>query len=59
MDINEALRRMRIMAMTAQHAIDVGSNEAPVLTQGVLTQWQAIDEWLSTGGFLPAQWERH
>lgn len=58
MDIDEALRRMRIMVMTAQSAIDDRSSEAPILTQGVLTQWQAIDEWLSHGGFLPTAWQR-
>lgn len=64
MDINEALRIMRSNATSAQRQMDMDTDAGPYCAvdnftvTALVEAWQAIDEWLSKGGFLPTAWER-
>ena len=58
MDPNETLRRLRQMAATA---IEVDSSESTNVAAVDLTEmaehFQALDQWIQNGGFLPANWQ--
>lgn len=64
MDINEAVSTIRKGALRAQRLMDADTDHASfcVVDNGtvssVVDAWQALDEWLSRGGFLPTVWER-
>ena len=64
MDINEALRIIRRNAARAQRLMDNDTGhpafcEVDNGTVGaIVDSWQAVDEWLSRGGFLPTEWQR-
>ena len=56
MDPNEVLRLLRLTCK--QFAVD----EHPAIRQAhaeeIIEHFEALDEWLSRGGFLPADWSR-
>lgn len=59
MDINTALENMRRYAGRAVAAADSdGEGDGQRLAVEMAEQWQAIDQWLSSGGFLPTAWQR-
>jgi hypothetical protein len=52
MDPNEALQRLRqLLAQPAELITELD-------VQHVRDLFDALDEWLASGGFLPAEWER-
>jgi hypothetical protein len=59
MDPNEALRRLRA-AVAALGAIPAADG-TPLAEHGadVLEHWEALDQWLTRGGFLPDGWAQH
>jgi hypothetical protein len=57
MDPNEALRRLRAAIARARQLADGDSNDAEIEAwQEVGEYVQALDDWLSKGGFLPNAW---
>lgn len=54
MDPNEALRRIREAASNAQIAPDEATLRSDV--EDLIAHFEALDEWLYKGGFLPAAW---
>lgn len=48
MDPNESLRQLRLMVSPAAHG-NLGADE-------FAEAFMALDQWLSGGGFLPADW---
>ena len=66
MDPNEALRQLRALAAKVITSVDAyeGLDEADeeeleemaLAGESLASQFQALDEWLSKGGFLPADW---
>lgn len=58
MDINAALANVRRLNALVLKAFDGGvlPDEDDILE--LADQLQAMDEWLSKGGFLPTDWER-
>lgn len=56
MDPNEALKRMRELAREAM-AAESGGEPADLGRMSELAeQFQALDSWLTNGGFLPDGW---
>jgi len=56
MDPNETLRRMQEMAERVVRAADVGSDVDEDDACDLADAVQALDGWLSKGGFLPDAW---
>lgn len=52
MDPNEALRQLRELVHTCLYSED----EAPDIATDLAQQFEALDEWLSKGGFPPDAW---
>lgn len=53
MDIDAALARLReTVSQIAAGELDDG------LAKDLREQWEAVDGWLSRGGFLPTDWAR-
>lgn len=50
MDPNETLRELR-------HLIEINGEEN--FSEEIAEKFTALDEWLSKGGFLPADWDQH
>ena len=62
MDPNETLKRLRLLLSTGYHARKLFSKET-TYQQGLFDHileceelFQALDQWLSKGGFLPTSW---
>lgn len=51
MDPNECLNRIRALVLTFRESDD---SEGSALAEHI----EALDGWLSSGGFLPQAWER-
>jgi hypothetical protein len=60
MDVNETLRMLRTMADGLIHESDSGASPERVAAIGdtLAELVQAMDQWLSRGGFLPTDWQR-
>lgn len=61
MDPNEALKNLREAARdNLAHAEEFKDRpgELLVMIYEAAESFQALDEWLSKGGFLPADWQR-
>lgn len=64
MDINEALKNMRAAMARAQGHMDDDTDSAAFCVvpnhtvAAMMEAAQAVDEWLSAGGFLPQAWQR-
>lgn len=56
MDPNETLRQLRDVLGFGAHVINF--DEAKRVIDAVSENFEALDEWLSKGGFLPTDWER-
>lgn len=56
MDINTALAELR--SAIRQWGLARDTNDALHYASVIVDQTQAIDEWLTNGGFLPTDWER-
>jgi hypothetical protein len=54
MDPNEALRRIRAAIADLQSA--ESSSAVSVAADELAEHTQALDEWMSRGGFLPTAW---
>jgi hypothetical protein len=52
MDPNECLKKIRSLCMLAQ-TDGLGTDEAKDLAEHI----QALDGWISKGGFLPSDWD--
>jgi len=65
MDPNEALKNLReaIASATGQQDADTDHGSFCVVNNRTVTDiinsFEALDEWLSRGGFLPADWARN
>jgi hypothetical protein len=63
-DINEALRIMSRNVARAQRLMDSDTGHPAFCevdngtVSAIVEAWQALDEWLSRGGFLPTDWAR-
>ena len=53
MDPNETLRRLRELSATP---INNNMKEFGELIDNLVFNFEALDEWLSKGGFLPNEW---
>ena len=53
MDPNELLRRLREIAVDYY----AGDKSAHATAQEMVYEFESLDEWLTNGGFLPADWE--
>jgi len=58
MDINTTLNNVRLLATLVQQAIDAGNAPDADTVSELVEGWQALDEWMSKGGFLPTGWGR-
>lgn len=59
MDPNEALRQLRDALRRLRYA-DSHTDEQNTVDYEVVAEYaQALDEWLSKGGFLPERWARN
>lgn len=58
MDINVALANARRLTSLLLDAADAGLLPDGSDVVELAEQVQAIDEWMSQGGFLPTAWER-
>ena len=58
MDPNETLRRLRASANDIADAFDRDEEIASADAAELASYVQALDEWLSKGGFLPKEWEK-
>lgn len=59
MDPNEALKGLRRSIKNARESGELEDNEAEYAAlQGVFEYAEALDEWLSRGGFLPDAWNQ-
>ena len=67
MDPNETLRKIREAARDVRLALDSYANDTDPLTRAfalaassdsLADATEALDEWLSKGGFLPSAWQR-
>lgn len=54
MDVNETLARLR--AAVSQTRLASNSEEAAWLGEQLAESFEALDAWLSKGGFLPTDW---
>lgn len=59
MDPNECLREMRtcyeqVLDPTYERLTDSGKDEIAV---NLATHAEALDKWISSGGFLPTEWK--
>lgn len=63
MDPDEALKKLRESAARVQEVFDnyVRNRFDPLegAAETLLTYAQALDDWLSKGGFLPADWNKN
>ena len=58
MDPNEALKRIRATVARLQETDDAGDNDYDPQDVSELYQHvQALDEWITRGGFLPDAWQ--
>lgn len=55
MDPNEALRRLRRLCEALSDRDDYDNEVAGELAG----QFEALDQWISKGGFLPDDWQRN
>ena len=55
MDPNEALKRIRTIVNESSRTGDLPDSDQ---TETLLESIEALDAWLSHGGFLPKAWER-
>lgn len=58
MDPNEALRRLRLLVARMGNAVDKGREVSPDDAWAAMETFYGLDRWLSSGGFLPEDWER-
>jgi hypothetical protein len=58
MDIDEALRIMRDRVIAAHQQIDADGSVDNYTAARMAEVFDAIDGWLSRGGFLPTDWQR-
>lgn len=56
MDPNETLRAIRDGIVNLSDLMDQGYAPYPEDVQILLSQAEALDEWLINGGFLPEDW---
>lgn len=62
MDPNEALRLLRNGLAYAQALMDQDTDSPSYCVvpngtvQAILNNFEALDEWITNGGFLPAEW---
>lgn len=56
MDPDEARRRLNELLTDPYSANDL--SEASAQRDEIVELWQALDSWLSGGGFLPSPWAR-
>lgn len=57
MDVNATLAELRD-AMNALDGIETGSDAWDDAISRVVELWTALDGWLKSGGFSPAEWQR-
>lgn len=58
MDPNATLKRARVAALYLSTLDDANRGRARVNAEEELVDaFRALDEWLSTGGFLPTDWD--
>ena len=57
MDINTALGNARLTAALIRQAIDAGNPVDPDMVNDLVEAFDAVDGWLSRGGFLPQDWQ--
>ncbi len=59
MDPNEALRRLREAAAKVREEMDKCFGGDPMDdVSDMLQHFEALDGWITNGGFLPAAWRR-
>ncbi len=56
MDPNAALEELRRMVREIEGAADNCGHEVSALVYDFTDRFSALDEWLSRGGFKPAEW---
>lgn len=56
MDPDEALTEMRIAIAKLRAQLGGGPDEEE-LAQAVLDTWEALDGWMSRGGYRPEDWK--
>lgn len=57
MDPNTALDRLRELARQLLDGNHIDDIAALALAVGACEQFEALDQWLSNGGFKPKEWE--
>lgn len=55
MDPDEALAQLRALCAEYNQAVE-SDGTRPTLALGIVDEFQALDDWLTNGGFLPADW---
>lgn len=58
MDPNECLSRIRQVSARIQQTIDAGRMPDTHDAGTLASLATALDEWITRGGFLPAEWEK-
>lgn len=58
MDPNETLTKLREIKRRIQANVDTGTPLSPADAPDMADLFEALDDWLSKGGFLPADWQR-
>lgn len=56
MDPNTALENARVAAGSVVSAIDGNGGDLTTSADALAEAFQALDQWLSSGGFLPEAW---
>lgn len=60
MDPDEALRRLRASAAKVREEMSKGFGGDPMDdVSDMLNSFEALDVWLSNGGFIPREWKQH
>lgn len=59
MDPNEALRCVRHYVTEYRKAVDDGDDaQAVMAADSIASHFDALDDWILCGGFLPSDWSR-
>lgn len=59
MDPEEALKRLRELSRQTNEALHTGVTDPVHLLEAWEEQFEALDQWLSNGGFAPQEWKQH